>query len=44
MLSGVSIFYFSDIRYLFNELRPRIGLHLLLGFGTKKSLKKAGDV
>ena len=38
LLSGVSILKVSDFRYLFSELRSRIGLHLLLGFGTKKSL------
>ena len=32
MLSCVSILNFSDFRYLFSELRFRIGLHLLLGF------------
>ena len=44
MLSGVSILKVSDFRYLFSELRSRIG-HLLLGIGTKKSLlKKVRDV
>ena len=40
MLSGDSILNFSDFRILFSELRSRIGLHLLLGFGTKNSLLK----
>ena len=45
MDSGVSILNFSAFRYLFSELSSRIGLHLLLGFETKKSLlKKARDV
>ena len=44
MLSGVSILNFFYFRYVFSELRSRIGLHLLLGFETKKSLlKKARD-
>ena len=36
MLSGVS----TCLRYLFSELRSRSGLHMLLGFRTKKSLKE----
>ena len=45
MLFVVSILNFSDSKFLFNELRSRIDLHWLLGFGTKKSLlKKARDV
>ena len=45
MLSGVSLFNFSDIRNLFSELRLSIDLHLFLGLGTKNSwLKKATDV
>ena len=44
ILSGVSILNFSDFRNLFSELKSRICLHLLLGFGTNKSrLKKARD-
>ena len=35
----------SAFRYFFDELRSRLGLHLLVGLGTKKSLlKKARDV
>ena len=45
MLFDVSILNFSDIRYLFSELRYRIAFHFLLGFGTKNILlKKARDV
>ena len=44
-LSGVSVLKVSYFRYLFNGLRSSIGLHLLLGFGTKKSLlKKARNI
>ena len=43
--SGVSILKLSGFKYLFSQCRSRIGLHLLLGFGTKQSvLKKARDV
>ena len=44
MLSGVSIMKASFFRYLFSELRSRIDLHLLLGFGTKKSLLKKPEM
>ena len=37
MVSGVSILNFSALRKRF---RSSIGLHLLLGFGTKNSLLK----
>ena len=33
-------FELFNFRYLLSELRLRIGLHLLLGFGTKKILLK----
>ena len=45
MVSGVSILYFSVLRKRFNLLKSSMGLHLLLGFGTKNSrLKKPRDV
>ena len=45
MVSGVSILNFSTLRKIFNLLRSSIGLHLLLGFGTKNSwLKNPRDV
>ena len=37
MVSGVSILNFSALRKRFNLLRSNIGLHLLVGFGTKNS-------
>ena len=44
MVSAVSTLMVSDFRYLLNYLRSRIGLNLLLVYGTKKSLfKKARD-
>ena len=45
MVSGVSILNFSALRKRFSLLRSNIGLHLLLGFGTKNSrLKNPRDV
>ena len=45
MVSGVSISNFSTLRKRFSLLRSNIGLHLLLGFGTKNSqLKNPRDV
>ena len=38
MVSGVSILNFCALRNRFKLLRSSIGLHLLLGFGTKNSL------
>ena len=40
MVSGVSILNFSVLRKRFSLLKSSIGLHLLLGFGTKNSLLK----
>ena len=45
MVSGVSILNFSALRKRFSLLRSSIGLHLLLGFGTKNcQLKNPKDV
>ena len=45
MVSGVSILNFSALRKRFNLLKSSMGLHLLLGFGTKKRrLKNPRDV
>ena len=44
MVSGVSILNFSDLRKRFRLLRPKMGRHLLSGFGTRKSrLKKPSE-
>ena len=40
VFSGVSIMKVSDFRYLFSKLSSRIGLPMMLGFGTKKDLLK----
>ena len=40
MVSGVSISNFSTLRKRFSLLRSSIGLHLLLGFGTKNTQLK----
>ena len=40
MVSGVSILNFFVFRKRFSFLRSNIGLHLLLGFGTRNSLLK----
>ena len=40
MVSGVSILNFSTLRNGFRLLRSSIGLHLLLGLGTKNSRLK----
>ena len=40
MVSGVSILNFSTLRKRFSLLRSRMGLHLLLGLGTRKSRLK----
>ena len=44
MVSGVSILNFSALRKRFSLLRSSIGLHLLLGFGTKNSRVKTPRV
>ena len=45
MVSGVSILNFSVFRKKFRLLKSRIGLHLLLGLGTKNSqLKNPSEV
>ena len=45
MVSGVSILNVCTFKNWFRLLRSSIGLHLLLGFGTMKSLlKKPRDV
>ena len=38
MVSGVSILNFSVLRKRFRLLRSKMGLYLLLGFGTKKAV------
>ena len=40
MVSGVSILNFSALRKRFNLLRSNMGLHLLLGLGSRNSLLK----
>ena len=37
MVSGVSILNLSALRKRFSLLRSSIGLHLMLGFGTRNS-------
>ena len=44
MVSIVSILNFSALRKRFSLLRSNIGLHLLLGFGTKNSRLKISEM
>ena len=44
IVSGVSILNFSLFKNLFRELRSKIGLHHLFGFGTKKNQLKSIEI